>query len=164
MCGIKPIGGHGKRIGELMKSKTIGFSLVFVATLAACSPQYRNQGYLPPQEDLNALIVGIDTRDSVNQTLGMPTTSGAIKDGNYYYVRSRFKQVGIFKPEEVTREVLAISFNAAGVVENVERFGLENGEVVVLDYRVTRTSVADAGFIRRLISSIGGPSAGQFIR
>lgn len=147
-----------------MKTKAIAMSLLVIVSLAACSPQYRNHGYVPPQEDLDNIIVGVDTRDSVDDTLGAPTTSGAIKDGTYYYVRSQFKQIGVFKPEEVTRDVVAISFTPQGVVKNVERFGLENGQVVVLDYRVTETSIPDLGFIRRLISTIGGPSASQFIR
>jgi outer membrane protein assembly factor BamE (lipoprotein component of BamABCDE complex) len=100
----------------------------------------------------------------VNDTLGVPTTFGAVKDGNYYYVRSQFKQLGMFKPEEISREVVSVSFDDKGVVRNIERFGLENGEVIVLEHRVTETSVPDLGFIRRLISTIGGPSASQFIR
>jgi hypothetical protein len=36
--------------------------------------------------------------------------------------------------------------------------------VIALEHRVTETSVPDLGFIRRLISTIGGPSASQFIR
>ncbi len=132
--------------------------------MAACSAQMRTHGYVPPQEDLDNVIVGVDTRDTVNDTLGVPTTFGAVKDGNYYYVRSQFKQLGMFKPEEISREVVAVSFDDKGVVRNIERFGLENGEVIVLEHRVTETSVPDLGFIRRLISTIGGPSASQFIR
>jgi len=124
----------------------------------------RTHGYVPPQEDLDNVIVGVDTRDTVNDTLGVPTTFGAVKDGNYYYVRSQFKQLGMFKPEEISREVVSVSFDDKGVVRNIERFGLENGEVIVLEHRVTETSVPDLGFIRRLISTIGGPSASQFIR
>jgi outer membrane protein assembly factor BamE (lipoprotein component of BamABCDE complex) len=159
-----PIGGQDKRIGEFMKSRKIVLSLVLGFALVGCSPQIRNHGYVPPKEDLDNVTVGVDTRDSINETLGAPTTSGAIQDGNYYYVRSTFKQIGIFKPEEVNRELIAITFDDNGVVQNIERFGFENGEVVILDYRVTETSTPDLGFIRRLISTIGGPSASQFIR
>ena len=147
-----------------MKSREIALSFVLCAGLAACSAQMRTHGYVPPQEDLDNVIVGVDTRDTVNDTLGVPTIFGAVKDGNYYYVRSQFKQLGMFKPEEISREVVAVSFDDKGVVRNIERFGLENGEVIVLEHRVTETSVPDLGFIRRLISTIGGPSASQFIR
>lgn len=147
-----------------MKSRKIALSFVLCAGLAACSAQMRTHGYVPPQEDLDNVIVGVDTRDTVNDTLGAPTTFGAVKDGNYYYVRSQFKQLGMFKPEEISREVVSVSFDDKGVVRNIERFGLENGEVIVLEHRVTETSVPDLGFIRRLISTIGGPSASQFIR
>ncbi len=51
----------------------------------------------------------------------------------------------MFKPEEISREVVAVSFDDKGVVRNIERFGLENGEVIVLEHRVTETSVPDLG-------------------
>lgn len=135
-----------------------------VITIAGCSAQFRNHGYVPPIEDLDALIIGVETREGILDTLGVPTTQGVIEGGNVYYVRSRFKQIGAFAPEEVSREVVALTFDDAGTLRNVERYGLQDGTVILLDHRVTETSIADQNIIRRLISTIGGPSASQFIK
>ena len=40
---------------------------------AGCSAQYRNHGYVPSEEDLAEVVIGVDTRDSVAETLGAPT-------------------------------------------------------------------------------------------
>ena len=66
-------------------------------------------------------------------------------------------------PKEIKREVVAISFNDKGVVSNVERFGLAQGEVVPLSRRVTESNVKGIGFIRQLLGSIGRVNAGQIL-
>jgi outer membrane protein assembly factor BamE (lipoprotein component of BamABCDE complex) len=129
-------------------------------TLGACSPTFQNHGYIPPQEDLDSLAVGIDTRASVEESVGPPSSGGVLNEGGYYYVRSRVRTFGLVKPKEVERQVLAISFDEAGVVSNIERFGLEDGQVVPLTRRVTDTAVSNKSFLRQLIGNIGRVGAG----
>ena len=50
-----------------------------------------------------------------------------------------------------------------GQVENVERFGLEDGQVVALNRRVTTSNTRGVGFLRQLFSNIGNIGAGQFL-
>lgn len=134
-----------------------------VAALAGCTAQYRNHGYVPTELDLAAVQVGVDTRESVLETIGTPTAGGVLRSEAYYYVSSRFRHFAWFEPEEVTREVLAISFDAAGFVRNIESFGLDQGQVVVLTRRVTDDNIRDTTFIRQLLGNIGNFDAGQFI-
>lgn len=123
--------------------------------LVACTPQYANHGYLPPEEELDQIVVGVDTRASVEETIGTPSTAGVVNDSGFYYVRSRRRTFGALAPKEVERQVLAISFDTAGVVSNIETFGLERGQVVPLARRVTTPGVRDSGFIRQLLGNIG---------
>ncbi|MDX1742794.1 MAG: outer membrane protein assembly factor BamE [Ruegeria sp.] len=133
-------------------------TLVFAACLAAasaCTPVFKNHGYIPPPEDLAEITVGVDTRDSVVEAVGAPSSSGVVRDSGYYYVRSRVRHYGPKKPEVVSRELVAISFDDSGVVRNIERFGLEDGIVVQLDRRVTESTIQGQGFIRQLLGNIG---------
>lgn len=130
-------------------------ALALCLLAAACSAQYRNHGYMPPEEDVVNVIVGVDTRDSVAETLGTPTAGGVLNDGGFYYVRSQFKTVGPFRPQEVSRELLAVSFNPNGTVTNIERFGLEDGQVVRLSRRVTDNGLSNVSFIRQLLGNLG---------
>ena len=129
-------------------------------TIGACTPTYKNHGYIPPQEDLDAIIVGVDTRASVEETVGPPSSGGVLNDGGYYYVRSRLRTFGPTAPKEIERQLVAISFDTAGVVSNIERFGLEDGQVVPLTRRVTDTAVSNKSFLRQLIGNIGKVGAG----
>jgi len=134
--------------------------MCLVALMAACSATFRNHGYIPPQDDLDQLVVGVDTRASVEEVAGVPGASGATRDGDYFYVRSRVREFLFLEPTVIERQVLAISFDSNDVVRNIETFGLEDGRVVRLQTRVTESGVRDGTFLRQLIGNIGrlGPS------
>ncbi|MHA6268114.1 outer membrane protein assembly factor BamE [Aliiroseovarius sp. CAU 1755] len=130
-------------------------ALLLVAVVSGCSATFRNHGYMPPNEDVDLIVVGKDTRETVAAAIGKPGTAGLLVDSGYYYVRSRFKHYLYNAPQEIDREVLAVSFTEKGVVENIERFGLEDGRVVVLERRVTDSNIKGVGFLRQLFGSIG---------
>lgn len=129
--------------------------LVLGVALGGCAPQYSNHGYIPPEEDLELIEVGKDTRESVADKVGVPASSGVLNNSGYYYVRMRTRTVGPLAPREIDRQVVAISFADNGVVQNVERFGLERGQVVPLSRRVTTSAVSDNSFLRQLLGNIG---------
>jgi len=130
-------------------------ALCGIIALAGCGASYQNHGYVPPESDLENLVVGVDTRATVDDTIGPPSVSGLVGDGDYYYVRSRKRTFMMLRPRVVEREILAISFNDDDTVANIERFGLEDGKAVPISRRVTDSSVVDNGFIRQIISNVG---------
>lgn len=131
---------------------------------AACTPQFRDHGYIPPEEDLQELVVGIDTRATVEDVAGTPASGSLVEGGDFFYVASTVRTFGPRKPRVIDRQVLAMSFDAEGVLQNIERFGLEDGRVVVLERRVTDTGVTDTPFLRQLLGSFGRvlPGIGDF--
>jgi outer membrane protein assembly factor BamE (lipoprotein component of BamABCDE complex) len=138
-----------KRVGQVTVAITLAIALT------ACSATYRNHGYMPVKEDVDLLVVGKDTRESVTEAIGKPGTQGLLSDSGYYYVRSRFEHYLYNAPKEIDREVLAISFDGKGRVENIERFGLEDGRVIVLERRVTASNIKGVSFLRQLFGSFG---------
>ena len=138
--------------------------LLVAAGLAACAPVYVNHGYVPSDQELSLIEVGKDTRETVATTIGRPSTSGLLNDVGWYYVQSRWKNYGAMPPKEEDRQVVAITFTEAGVVENVERFGLEKGQIVPLSRRVTDSNIKGLGFLQQLFGSIGRLSADQILK
>jgi outer membrane protein assembly factor BamE (lipoprotein component of BamABCDE complex) len=138
--------------------------LVLVASASACSAVYRNHGYVPADDELALLAVGEDTRDTVEIAVGRPSAAGLLNDEGWYYVQSRYRQVGPRAPQEIERQLVAISFDETGTVTNIERFGLEDGRVVTLSRRVTETNIKGASLIRQLLQNFGRFRAGDFLR
>jgi len=150
----------GKVLGKA-RGRT-ALALVLVATVA-CTPVYRNHGYVPSDDELALVEVGVDTRDTVAVTVGRPSAAGLLNDLGWYYVQSRWKQRGVLPPLEEDRQVVAISFTEDGVVENIERFGLEQGRIVPISRRVTESNVKGASLLRQLFGNIGGINTGGLI-
>ncbi len=131
-----------------------------MGVLSACQAVYRNHGHIPTPEELALVKVGVDTRDSIGETIGAPSSSGVLNDNGYYYVASRIRHRGAMRPTVVSRSLVAISFDQRGVVRNVERFGLEQGRMVVLERAVTSSSVEDKTFLRQLLGNLGNFNPG----
>ncbi len=134
---------------------------VLALSLAACSPVYINHGYVPVEEDLAQISVGKTSRDEVQALLGRPASHGVLEGSGLYYVGSRWVRRGALAPKEIDRQVVAISFDAGGRVANIERFGLENGKVVVLSQRVTDSGIKGVSAVRQILSGFGKLSANQ---
>lgn len=150
----------GISVGRKTRAVLVG---CVVMLAVGCTTMYRNHGYAPSDEDLAEVLVGVDTRSTVIDVVGPPTAGGVSNTGGLFYVQSRFRFYGPLEPKEIDREVVAIRFDGEGVVSNVERFGLENGNIVALSRRVTQDNVRDTTFIRQLFGSLGRFNAGDFL-
>ncbi len=150
-------------MGSLGSGVRRGLGLLALIFLSACTALYQNHGYVPRDEELARIEVGESTRETVARAVGRPSSTGLLTGAAWYYVGSRFRHYGARAPQEIDRQVVAISFDEAGTVENVERFGLENGQAVVLSRRVTDSNIKGLGFLRQLLGNIGNISAGQVL-
>lgn len=139
------------------------FLILAALAVAACAPVYRNHGYVPPELDLAEVVVGQTTMDELPTLIGRPSSQGLLTGSGWYYVGSRWRHYGPYEPQEITREVVAVTFAETGAVSNVERFGLERGRVITLSRRVTDLGIADVSLIRQLLGNLGNFDAGQII-
>lgn len=136
-------------------------ALLVLCLASACTPIYRNHGYVPTDLELAAIKVGVDTRDSVATAIGRPSAEGLLNDEAWFYVQSRWRNYGLQKPKEIERQVVQISFNSGGTVTNIERFGLEDGQVVVLSRRVTTQNVKGRSALSQIFANVGKLNADQ---
>lgn len=161
MKAFVPMGGSmSSKTGRYIRMALAGAAL---GMMMGCTALYRNHGYVPSDEDLIEVIVGVDTQATVVDLIGPPTTGGALGDGNFYYVQSQFRHFAFMAPREIEREVLAVSFDSEGTVQNIERFGLEDGQVVRLSRRVTDDGIRDTTFLSQLFGAFGNLDAGTLI-
>ena len=131
-------------------------TFALVGALSACAATFTNHGFVPPEAELDQILVGVDTRGTIEETVGRPSAAaGVLRDEAWIYSAYRVRNYTYQAPEVIERDVVAISFDADGVVSNVERFGLEDGQLVQLSRRVTEGSVRDLGFFRQLMRNLG---------
>jgi len=131
--------------------------------LAGCTPLYRDHGFAPTDAELAVLTVGKDNRETVAKAVGRPSALGLLNDTRWYFVQSRYRQRGPLAPQEIERQVVVISFAESGTVSNIERFGLEDGQVVALSRRVTDSNIEGVSFLGQLLGNFGRVTAGQLL-
>lgn len=138
----------GHRIGK------ITFALALAVGLAACSATYNNHGYVPVAEDLETVSIG-DSREQVAEQIGTPGSAGVMRDEAWFYTAYRVRNYAYRAPEITERDIIAVSFDGGGRVANIERFGLDDGQIVPLSRRVTSSSIREVTFLRQVLSNFG---------
>ncbi|HMQ41457.1 MAG TPA: outer membrane protein assembly factor BamE [Paracoccus sp. (in: a-proteobacteria)] len=132
-----------------------GLVIALTLFVTGCAPIYRNHGYIPPEEDLALIQIGQTSQFELESMIGRPGSQGLLEGSGWFYVGSRWRHYGAMPPREIEREVVAIHFAPDGTVSNVERFGFEQGRIVVLSRRVTQTNVTSTSAIRQVLGNIG---------
>jgi outer membrane protein assembly factor BamE (lipoprotein component of BamABCDE complex) len=143
--------------GPRRRASRAGIALLAVAVLAVagCSDAVRNHGYAPDAQALAEIAVGVDTRETVSDTLGPPSSAGVLRDSDFYYVAQSMERFGFREPQVLSRRVVAIRFDEAGVVRDVEQLDLADGEVVAFERRVTDAPTEGVGLLRQLGTNLG---------
>ena len=139
-----------------LKYRSIIFSTFF---LASCSTIYKDHGYLPLDTDLKNVVIGKDTRNSVTELLGSPSGSGVLEDGAIFYISTKIKNFLFYEPKVVSRDMIVVSFDDRDLVENIEKFTLEDGRVVVLSRRVTSAPVKGPKILSQIFGNLGNADA-----
>lgn len=130
-------------------------ALVICAGLTACAPITREHGFVPLDDDMAAILVGADTKLTVEEIVGRPSDVGLTQDSSWYYVASTVKTLAFLEPEVVERRVVVFDFDNNDVLQNISEFGLENGQVINLQTRTTPIDSRRLSLLQRLLGNIG---------
>lgn len=147
---------HGKTIRNFL-------AVVASAGVVACSPTFKNYGFVPPDSELEKIVIGTDTRATVEELLSRPTSSGALSEGAWYYISSQVRYYTYNNPEVIERNIVAITFDDSDTVSNIERFGIEDGRLIAFSQRTTESGVAGTSFFRQLARNVGNFDAADFL-
>jgi len=132
-------------------------SLLALAVLcASCTAVVNSRGYLADPATINSIAVGQDTKISVSQRLGNPSTQASFDNEVWYYISSREEQVAFFTPRVTERNVLAVEFNGEGKVEDVRRYELKDGRIVAFVTRETPTKGKELTILQQMLNAVPG--------
>ena len=137
---------------------------LFLAAGAACAPVTSYSGFRSDFNNVNLPDpqVGVDTKDTVQQRFGTPSSTAVFDQTAWYYVSSAQQQVAFYAPKVTQRRVMVIKFNG-DTVASVENYGLERGQIVAYDDHVTPTRGRELGLLEQIFGNIGStpPITGQ---
>ena len=139
------------------------YLIISTLILTSCSTIYKDHGYLPLDTDLKSVVIGKDSRNSITELLGSPSGSGVLEDGAIFYISTKIKNFLFYEPKVVSRDMIVVSFDEKDLVENVERFSLEDGRVVVLSRRVTSAPAKGPKILTQILGNLGNADAGTLL-
>ena len=128
--------------------------------LMGCTPVTNARGYLPDPDAESAIGVGKDTKTSVQQRLGFPSTEATFNGDAWYYISSVEKEIAFFRPTVQSRAILAVYFDKDGKVTDLKHYTLRDGHVVAFESRVTPTKGRELTFLQQLFNATPGVPVG----
>jgi len=132
--------------------------VALAASTAACSPVQSYNGFRSDRnnQEIPDPQVGVDTRETVMQRFGSPSTTAIFDQTAWYYVGSVQERMAFYDARITEREVMVVRFNG-DTVSAVEKYGLERGRVVAYDDHVTPTRGRELGVLEQLLGNVGAP-------
>jgi len=111
---------------QATRRKTVSCALVLAASLAvsACGNGRAVRGYIFDNELANAILPGVDNRQSVQSTLGGPTLTAGFDDDTWYYISTTVRVRPVFWPDPKYHRVMAVRFDDTGVVAQIDNFDM----------------------------------------
>lgn len=125
-----------------------------------CGLETYQSGDLPSQKRLDIVREGFE-KEKVIDLLGQPAFRNKIA-GEDFYIYSRIvkKSRMFFAPKEVERDIYVITFNQAGIVQNIQHLTLENGNNVSFDNSATPVKGKELSVLEQLVKNFGRYDAG----
>ncbi len=144
-----------------MNVKAIPVILPLLATLplGGCFTSTYTHGHVVTTSMLNQVQIG-SSREQVELVLGSPSTTSSLSGDAYYYISQKTATTAFLAPDIVEQRVVAIYFDEDGFVQDLGNYTLEDGKVVDIATRKTRTGGADYGFLTQILRGATNPSLG----
>ncbi|MBA5776286.1 outer membrane protein assembly factor BamE [Stappia sp. F7233] len=127
--------------------------------LGGCFTQTLTHGHVISPDSVQEVQVG-NSKEQVELILGSPSTTSRLEGDAYYYISQVTEKTAFLDPSIVEQRVVAVYFDQEGFVRDVGFYSLEDGKVVDILTRKTRTGGADYGFITQVLRGATNPTLG----
>jgi outer membrane protein assembly factor BamE (lipoprotein component of BamABCDE complex) len=128
----------------------IAAAAVIGATLAACTGEQFQKGYILPPGALEQIPIGA-SQDQVLIVMGTPSTVATLNGEVFYYISQRSeRKVAFMHQEVVDQRVIAIYFDQDRKVRRIANYGLQDGRIFDFISRKTPTSGQELSYLTPL--------------
>ena len=116
---------NNRRSGSGLRGLGVCLMLACAAAgLSACGNTVQLRGNSLDPEDVAEIKPGVQSRQDIIDLLGSPSTVSTFEDRKWYYIGQKTQQIAFMKPEVLDRNVLVITFDEAGLVEETRSYSL----------------------------------------
>lgn len=120
------------------------------ATLAACTGEQFQRGYILPPGALEQIPIGA-SQDQVLIVMGTPSTVATLSGEVFYYISQRSeRKVAFMNQQVIDQRVIAIYFDQDRRVRRIANYGLQDGRIFDFISRTTPTSGQELSYLTPL--------------
>lgn len=130
-------------------------AILAVGVTAACETVTEVRGFVPDDESLSKIQVGLQSKRDVADMLGTPSTTALFGEETWLYISRKTTTTAFFDPKVVAQNVVAIVYDDKGVVADIRRLELADGKVIRHVARVTPSPGKELSFLEQLIGNVG---------
>lgn len=127
--------------------------------LGGCFTTTYTHGHVISTDMMNQVQVG-SSREQVELVFGSPSTTSSIDGDAYYYISQKTATTAFLAPDIVEQQVVAVYFDNDGYVKDLGNYTLEDGQIVDIVTRQTRTGGSDYGFLTQILRGAANPGLG----
>ncbi|MCV0427404.1 MAG: outer membrane protein assembly factor BamE [Roseibium sp.] len=138
------------------KASALIIPLLATLPLGGCFTSTYTHGHVITNSMLSQVQVG-SSREQVELVLGSPSTTSSLAGDAYYYISQKTATTAFLAPSIVEQRVVAIYFDDDGFVQDLGNYTLEDGKIVDIVTRETRTGGADYGFLTQILRGATNP-------
>jgi outer membrane protein assembly factor BamE (lipoprotein component of BamABCDE complex) len=133
----------------------LGVALAAALLTGACTARIDQRGNKPDEDQVVQINPGVDDKNRVAELLGYPSSVSTFNDRTWYYISKRTKTIAFWTPEVLDQEVLQISFDDAGIVQDMRIYGQQDGRTIAYVDRKTPTPGNDLTLLQQLFGNLG---------
>lgn len=147
-----------------MAMKSSAAAVILTLGLAGCAAQVSQHGHTIDPASVARITPGVTSREEVARLLGSPSALATFEDGRWYYVTQRRETRSFFQSRITDQEVVTVSFDDRGIVQGIDRHGMDQAMAIDPDPDSTRTLGNELTIVEQLIGNIGrfGDPASEF--
>lgn len=131
--------------------------------VSACSNDVQVRGNLPDPEAIGEIETGVHSRRQVAERLGSPSAISTFEDRKWYYVGQKSTQFAFFEPEVLERNVLVVTFDGTGKVDETKTYTLADGQIIDPVSRTTPTEGRELTVLQQIFGNFGSSVPGTIL-
>jgi outer membrane protein assembly factor BamE (lipoprotein component of BamABCDE complex) len=128
---------------------------VAVLFLAACTNPVDQHGNLPDPDKIAGIKPGATDKATVTQLLGSPSSVAAFDNNTWYYISQKIRPRAVVSAERLDQQVVVIAFDDKGIVRDIERRTMADGETVNPNPNATPAPGREFSLMEQLIGNFG---------
>jgi outer membrane protein assembly factor BamE (lipoprotein component of BamABCDE complex) len=145
-----------------LRGFVIAIGLGAAVLVSGCEAEVHTRGNMVTQRSLEQIQVGQTSRAQISSLLGTPSTTSIFDGGEtWIYVGAYTRQQSYHAMEEIERQVIAISFDQSGMVNNVRSLSKEDGTEITIVERQTPTAGNELTVMEQMLGNVGRFSGGS---